>query len=349
VAIVGGIESLWGATVGAALLTLGPELLREVSAPALAAALPPAVLLLVVALRPAGLTSLVPAGLPAARLRWPATRWRRAAAIDLRTSSAAGRTLRADGVVVAFGEFRAVDGLTITAEPGEVVALIGPNGAGKTTLFDAVSGFVPLADGRITLGSQRLDRLRPFRRLRAGCGRTFQSGGLFPRLSLRDNVDIPRRWHRLDGPPADELLAAAGVSSPGHTATDVPPGIARTAELVRILALRPGVLLLDEPTAGLARSESDAMVRFVKDRAGDTAVLLIEHDVRVIAATDRVVVMDQGRLLASGPPDEIRRDPAVIAAYLGSAAPPRGPAAAAPLADRPGSAGYGAPIDESAR
>src|SRR5581483_11023625 len=123
--------------------------------------------------------------------------------------------------------------------------------------------------GRISLGSRRLERLRAARRLGAGFGRTFQSGGLFPRLSLRDNVELPRRWHRLAGPPADELLAAAGVTEAGRIAADVPPGTARTAELVRILALHPPILLLDEPTAGLGRSESDAVLRFVRDAAGD--------------------------------------------------------------------------------
>ena len=322
VAIVGGIESLWGAVVGAALLTLGPELLREVSAPTLAAALPPAVLLVMVALRPAGLTSLVPAGFLPAGGRWR-TASRRRAASPRHISVHEAEPLLVDEVVVTFGRFRAVDGMTMAVGPGEVVALIGPNGAGKTTLFDAVSGFVGLSDGRVSLGTLRLDRLTPSRRLRAGCGRTFQTGGLFPRLSLRDNVDLPRRWHRVGGPPADELLAAAGIGAADPPAADVPPGTARTAELVRILALRPRLLLLDEPTAGLGRSESDALLRFVRSTAGDAAVLIIEHDLRVIAGTDRVVVMDQGRLLASGRPDAVRHDSKVIEAYLGPEAPPR--------------------------
>jgi ABC-type branched-subunit amino acid transport system ATPase component/branched-subunit amino acid ABC-type transport system permease component len=314
VAIVGGIESLWGAVLGAALLTAGPELLRDVSSATVAAALPPAVLLLAVTLRPAGLVSLAPRS------------WSRPAAstgrAPGRSEGAAETPLLVENVTVSCGRTPLVDGMSLAVGPGELVALIGPNGAGKTTLFDAISGFVTPGRGRIALGGRRVDGLRPARRLAAGCGRTFQSGGLFPRLSLRDNVDLPRRWHRLDGPPAGELLAAAGVTAPDRAAADVPPGVARAAELVRLLALRPSVLLLDEPTAGLGRTESDALLRFLRDSAGRAAVLIIEHDLRVVAVTDRVVVMDQGRLLAAGRPDAIRQDPAVIAAYLGPPPPP---------------------------
>jgi sulfate-transporting ATPase len=319
-AIVGGIETLWGAVFGAALLTVGPELARDLS-PTAAAALAPTMLLVVIALRPAGLASLTRRPGPPGAESKVRRRWRGYPSPDETVDLRSEEPLQVDGVTVSFGALRVVDGMTLSVGSGEVVALIGPNGAGKTTLFDAISGFVTPDPGRISLGSHRLDRLPPVRRLDAGCGRTFQSGGLFPRLSLRDNVDMPRRWHRLGGPPADELLAAAGVGAPERVAADVPPGTARTAELVRLLALRPRVLLLDEPTAGLGRTESDALLQFVREAAGGAAVLVIEHDLRVIAATDRVVVMDQGRLLASGRPDAIRQDPAVIAAYFGPGEP----------------------------
>ena len=345
VAVVGGIESLWGAVLGAALLTLGPELLRELSAPTLASALPPAVLLGIVAFRPAGLASV-------GRLLRHRGRRRAVSAGDSAPSppgrsgdetaptvpGAAGEPLRVEGIGVSFGRFRAVDDMSIAVDPGEVVALIGPNGAGKTTLFDCVSGFVTPAAGRISIGRLRLDRLPATRRVRAGCGRTFQSGGLCPRLSLRDNIELALRWHRVDGPSADELLAAAGVRSTDAPAAEVPPGIARTAEIVRMLALQPRVLLLDEPTAGLNRSESDGLMQLVRDHAGRAAVLVIEHDLRVVAGTDRVVVMDQGRLIAVGRPDDVRRNPLVIEAYLGP-----------PVADRAvaGQTGHSRPFTQS--
>jgi sulfate-transporting ATPase len=219
VAVVGGIESLWGAVVGAALLTAGPELVRHLHAATLAAALPPAVLLVVIALRPGGLASLAASAgrRPAAggRAAGPASPaapawWRPIAAVRRRPLAPAATApqrrpaepLLVEELVVTFGRLRAVDGMTLAVGPGEVVALIGPNGAGKTTLFDAVSGFVEPAGGRIALGRDRLDGRPAARRLSAGVGRTFQAGGLFPRLSLRDNVDLPRRWHRIAGPPA---------------------------------------------------------------------------------------------------------------------------------------------------
>jgi ABC-type branched-subunit amino acid transport system ATPase component len=215
--------------------------------------------------------------------------------------------------------------MSLAVGPGEVVALIGPNGAGKTTLFDCVSGFVTPDAGRISIGGLRLDRLRPTRRVRAGCGRTFQAGGLCPRLSLRDNVELALRWHRVAGESADGRLAAAGIVATDAPAAEVPPGIARTAEIVRVLALQPRLLLLDEPTAGLNRSESDRLMQLVRAHAGTAAVLVIEHDLRVVAAADRLVVMDRGRLLAAGRPDAVRRDPRVIEAYLGPPAPEPAP------------------------
>ncbi|HET9773175.1 MAG TPA: ATP-binding cassette domain-containing protein, partial [Acidimicrobiia bacterium] len=320
VAVVGGIESLWGGVLGAALLTAGPELLRDAS-PTQAGALPPAVLLLVVAFRPAGLASLgrIPllrrtVVLPAGEIALPPGSDRDGSAAP---ESPAGDPLLVEGVDVTFGRFRAVDGMSLTVGPGEVVALIGPNGAGKTTLFDCISGFVTPDAGRISLGAVRLDRLRPTRRVGAGCGRTFQSGGLCPRLSLRDNVELALRWHRVAGVSADGLLDAAGIVSTDAPAAEVPPGIARTAEIVRVLALEPRLLLLDEPTAGLNRSESDRLVQLVREHAVRAAVLVIEHDLRVVAGADRLVVMDRGRLLAAGHPDAVRRDPKVIEAYLG--------------------------------
>ena len=144
----------------------------------------------------------------------------------MRDADTAAGALLADGVVVRFGRVVAVDGMTLAVEPGELVALIGPTVPARQPCSTAVSGFVSLTGGRISLGDVRLDRLPAHRRLLGGCGRTFQTGGLFPRLSLRDNVELPRRWNRVHGPPAEELLAAAGIAAPDRCAAEVPPGTA---------------------------------------------------------------------------------------------------------------------------
>jgi branched-chain amino acid transport system ATP-binding protein len=150
--------------------------------------------------------------------------------------------------------------------------------------------------------------------------RTFQSGGLFPRLTVQENIDLARRWHRL--PPAgDELFQANGLSSyADRPARALPHGTARIAEILRAVSLRPKVLLLDEPASGLGRKESDALMNLVRETAGDAAVLLIEHDQHVVAMADRAVVMHLGRVLAEGPPSEALRHPEVVAAYLGATA-----------------------------
>jgi sulfate-transporting ATPase len=315
VAAVGGLESLWGAVVGAAFLTLAPEALRHLATPTVAAFVAPSALLLTVLLRPGGLTS-IGATRPARR-----GRPRRVAdpAPDTDPAPHAGPAgpLVVERLQVSYGRFLAVDGVDLSVAPGELVALIGPNGAGKTTVLDVISGFVRPAGGRLVLDGADLARRRAHQRAGAGVVRTFQTGGLFPRLTLQENIDLARRWHRL--PPVDEeLFAATGLASyRDRPAASLPHGTARIGEITRAVSLQPRVLLLDEPAAGLSRNESEALVAMVRRTAGEAAVLLIEHDQHVVALADRAVVLHAGKVLATGRPAEALRHPDVVTAYLG--------------------------------
>jgi ABC-type branched-subunit amino acid transport system ATPase component len=318
VAVVGGVESLWGAVIGAAFLTLAPEALRHAATPTVAAFVAPAALLLTVLLRPGGLASI-------SRAR--PTRQSRAA----RTAATAARLpatgpaedaggsgpLVVDRLRVRYGRFTAVDGVDLSVAPGELVALIGANGAGKTTVLDALSGFVRPTAGRLILDHQDLAGRPARQRAGAGVVRTFQAGGLFPRLTLWDNIDLARRWHRLP-PLGEELIAATGLGPYLHRpAAALPHGTARVGEITRALSLQPRVLLLDEPAAGLSRTEAEALIALVRRTAGAAAVLLVEHDQHVVALADRAVVLHQGTVLATGPPAEALRNPAVVTAYFG--------------------------------
>ncbi|GAA0485753.1 ABC transporter ATP-binding protein [Paractinoplanes deccanensis] len=219
-------------------------------------------------------------------------------------------------VTVRFGGVTALDRLTLRHDGGGIIGLIGANGAGKTTLINVLSGTVRPRSGRALLDGRDLTTLRPHRIARAGLARTFQNLQLFGSLSVLDNVltvkgataDVARR-----------LLAEVGLAEdltkrPG----ELPYGRQRRLELARALALEPRLVLLDEPLAGLAGSESDELLelfRRVRDRG--ITVLLVEHDVpSVLRISDRVLVLEQGALLADGTPDEVAADPVVHEAFL---------------------------------
>jgi sulfate-transporting ATPase len=313
VAAVGGVESLWGAVVGATFLTLAPEALRNLATPTVGAFVAPIALLLTVLLRPGGLTSIGSAA--------PARRGRPGPAADPAAETDPSGALVVDRLRVSYGRFVAVDGVDLAVAPGELVALIGPNGAGKTTVLDAISGFVRPTGGRLVLDGHDLAERPARQRAGAGVVRTFQAGGLFPRLTLQENIDIARRWHRL--PPVDaELIAASGLGPYlDRPAAALPHGTARVGEITRAVSLQPKVLLLDEPAAGLSRQESAALITLVRRTAGEAAVLLIEHDQHVVALADRAVVLHLGKVLAAGPPAEALRHPDVVTAYLGGDMP----------------------------
>ena len=235
--------------------------------------------------------------------------------------------LEIDDVVVQFGGIRAVDGASLSLEEGRVSGLIGPNGAGKTTTFNVVTGLQEPTSGHVRIEGRDVTGLAPHERARLGLARTFQRLEVFGSLSVRDNIlvaaEIHRSWSDDDTDPreiTEHVIERVGIAEFAHLPADtVPTGIARLTELGRALAIRPRVLLLDEPSSGLNEDESRGLGRLLLALAGEgMAVLMVEHDVDLVMATcSWIDVLDFGRIIASGPPQQIRNDPAVQAAYLG--------------------------------
>ncbi|MGI5460345.1 ABC transporter ATP-binding protein [Streptomyces sp. CA-249302] len=231
--------------------------------------------------------------------------------------------LEVSGVTVAFGGNRALDGVAMSADKGAVTGLIGPNGAGKSTLFDVVSGLRRPQAGRVVLGGRDVTRLGPARRCRHGLARTFQRLELFGRLSVRDNLLVaaelgPER--RRAQQVADGLLDRLELTGIADTCADnLPTGVARLVEVGRAMAVRPELLLLDEPAAGQDGEETERFAALLRSLAADgTAVVLVEHDMGlVMGVCDEVYVLDLGKVIAVGPPEVIRNDETVLAAYLG--------------------------------
>ena len=237
--------------------------------------------------------------------------------------------LTVDDVRVRFGGLLALDDVSLHVASGSVTGLIGPNGAGKTTLFDVVTGLRRPDAGKVHLDGRDITRSAPYRRAKLGVGRTFQRLELFGTLSARDNVLMAAETHGLRGAKAAslsaELLERVGLSDEADTPGDLlPTGHARLLELARILAISPSVLLLDEPSAGLDSEETAALAGVLRGLGHDDglAVLLVEHDMAMVMdLCAQVVVLDAGAVIARGTPAEVRHDPAVQAAYLGTAEP----------------------------
>jgi len=246
--------------------------------------------------------------------------------------------LHVDNVTKNFGSLVAVRNVSLTVEPGELRAIIGPNGAGKTTFFNLISGFFPPSAGRIVFDGQDVTRVPADRRVGLGMARTFQVTEIFPELSVAENVMIAvevaagyrlRPWLGRAASAAlrdriDEILALAGLSQKGERLVgELAHGDQRAAEIAMALALRPRLLLLDEPTAGMGDQETYEITQLIRrlHRDSKLTIVLIEHDMRVIFhLADRITVLDQGQLLAEGTPTEIAANEAVQAAYLGKAA-----------------------------
>ncbi len=239
--------------------------------------------------------------------------------------------LEADRVVMRFGGVVALDDASVDVRPGEVTGLIGPNGAGKTTLFNVVTGLLPPTSGRVYFDGVNITRAGVARRSRMGIARTFQKLEAFNSLSAFDNVRVAvemnqrAKWknRRVDA-VAQEMLARVGLDDVADvTVGTLPTGIARRVELARALACRPRALLLDEPSSGLNEEETTAigemLLGLVNDRDSDLAVLLVEHDMSfVMGVCSRIHVLDFGKIIAVGTPDQVQADPKVRAAYLGS-------------------------------
>jgi branched-chain amino acid transport system ATP-binding protein len=216
---------------------------------------------------------------------------------------------------------------------GELRAVIGPNGAGKTTLFNMISGFFPPSSGRVLLDGEPINDVTAQKRVRRGIVRTFQITEIFHELSVRENVRVAvETQERLNGRPwltgsgraaverrVDELLGTTGLAAKAdRVASELAHGDQRVVEVAIALAMRPRLLLLDEPTAGMGPEETKDMVALLERLAEKRTVLLVEHKMKmVLGLSKRVVVLHHGRLLADGPPDEIRSNPEVRRVYLG--------------------------------
>ena len=246
---------------------------------------------------------------------------------------AAASMLTARDLTVRFGDFEALRGVSIDLDARSIHAVIGPNGAGKTTLFNVISGFVKPSGGQVRLNNVDVTAAMPNRLARLGLARSFQICSIFPNLSVADNIrtalalnmrglQLLRGRSRRDGNEARirQLLDQGGLTNESERrAADLPYGRRRLLEIVTTIAIAPKFLLLDEPTAGLAREDIAPVAALIKMVAASCGVLLVEHTLQVVRSlATKVTVLAEGSVLCEGAYDEVARDPRVINAYIGA-------------------------------
>ena len=337
--IVGGMTTMTGAVVGATVITLLTEILRRLEGgiELFGVRLPEVfgmtqigiglMILLVMFKRSEGLAGFDEWD---ERLlgRWPSKPSSDPVSIDVKPSETTlASTLSADRVTKNFAGLTAVNQVTLSLDPGEIVGLIGPNGSGKSTLLNLISGVLPVSSGTVRKGQQTINGLPTHRFADLGIARTFQNIRLFNALNVKQNVLVAalNTWPRCSVTEAKTRAQAAltwmDIADKAHLkANTLSYGDQRRVEIARALALEPSYLFLDEPAAGMNPAETDALMQTLR-RLRNTlglGILIVDHDLPLIVRLcDRVIVLNEGHIIAEGAPSEIQKNPAVITAYLG--------------------------------